>query len=393
MKKKLCEIGEIIAGGTPSTKINEYWNGKISWITPKDLSNYKERFISKGERSITEEGLNNSSAVLMPKNSILFTSRAPIGYVAIAEKELCTNQGFKSFVCNEQKCYYKYMYYWFLNNVETIKSKANGSTFQEISGSVMKNIEIELPDMKTQINIGNILDTIDKKIELNNQINDNLYELGKIIYEELFSKLNVDNSREYRLDEILEVLKDGTHNPPARIESGVPLITGQTLQNGFINYEKMTYISKEDYRNIHSKYQPQVDDLIITKIGTVGKVAILRECDIPITVHCNSAILRFKKEYMSQHYGFWMLMSKDFTTEFTKRISRTVQDFVSLGKMSEIPVKVPNFEFRKQYDEIFETLILKISHLNFQNNTLIQLRDTLLPKLMNGEINLDKIEI
>ena len=393
MKKKLCEIGEIIAGGTPSTKINEYWNGKISWITPKDLSNYKERFISKGERSITEEGLNNSSAVLMPKNSILFTSRAPIGYVAIAEKELCTNQGFKSFVCNEQKCYYKYMYYWFLNNVETIKSKANGSTFQEISGSVMKNIEIELPDMKTQINIGNILDTIDKKIELNNQINDNLYELGKIIYEELFSKLNVDNSREYRLDEILEVLKDGTHNPPARIESGVPLITGQTLQNGFINYEKMTYISKEDYRNIHSKYQPQVDDLIITKIGTVGKVAILRECDIPITVHCNSAILRFKKEYMSQHYGFWMLMSKDFTTEFTKRISRTVQDFVSLGKMSEIPVKVPNFEFRKQYDEIFETLILKISHLNFQNNTLIQLRDTLLPKLMNGEIDLDKIEI
>lgn len=393
MKKKLCEIGEIIAGGTPSTKINEYWNGKISWITPKDLSNYKERFISKGERSITEEGLNNSSAVLMPKNSILFTSRAPIGYVAIAEKELCTNQGFKSFVCNEQKCYYKYMYYWFLNNVETIKSKANGSTFQEISGSVMKNIEIELPDMKTQINIGNILDTIDKKIELNNQINDNLYELGKIIYEELFSKLNADNSREYRLDEILEVLKDGTHNPPTRIESGVPLITGQTLQNGFINYKKMTYISKEDYRKIHSKYQPQVDDLIITKIGTVGKVAILRECDIPITVHCNSAILRFKKEYMSQYYGFWMLMSKDFTTEFTKRISRTVQDFVSLGKMSEIPVKVPNFEFRKQYDEIFETLILKISHLNFQNNTLIQLRDILLPKLMNGEIDLDKIEI
>lgn len=220
-----------------------------------------------------------------------------------------------------------------------------------------------------------------------------MYEIGKNIYEDLFSKLNENNSKEYRLEEILDILKDGTHNPPARIENGVPLITGQTLQDGFIGYDKMTYISVGDYKKIHSKYQPQINDLIITKIGTVGKVAILRECDIPITVHCNSAMLRFKKEFLTQFYGFWMLMSKDFLTEFNKRISRTVQDFVSLGKMAEIPIKVPNYEIMKEYDEVFRTILTKISHINFENKTLTQLRDTLLPKLMNGEIDLDKIKI
>lgn len=227
----------------------------------------------------------------------------------------------------------------------------------------------------------------------NNQTNDNLYEIGKNIYEDLFGKLNESNSKEYRLDEILEILKDGTHNPPARIKNGVPLITGQTLQDGYICYDKMTYISEDDYNRIHSKYQPQINDLIITKIGTVGKVAILRDCDIPITVHCNSAMLRFKKQFLTQFYGFWLLMSKDFSTEFNKRISRTVQDFVSLGKMAEIPIKVPNYEIMKEYDEVFRTILTKISHINFENKTLIQLRDTLLPKLMNGEIDLDKIEI
>ena len=188
MKYKLSEIAEIVAGGTPSTKESAYWNGKIPWITPKDLSTYKKRYISQGERNITEQGLNNSSAVMLPKNTILFTSRAPIGYIAIAENKLCTNQGFKSLVCDDSKCYFLYLYYWVLNNIEYIKSQANGSTFQEISGSVMKNIEIDLPSINIQKKIAGILDCIDKKIELNNQINDNLQEQLRYIFNNISQK-------------------------------------------------------------------------------------------------------------------------------------------------------------------------------------------------------------
>lgn len=94
---KIDEIGKVVAGGTPSTKISSYWDGNISWITPKDLSNFSVKYITHGERNISEKGLNNSSAKLIPKNSVLLSSRAPIGYIAIASKELATNQGFKNF--------------------------------------------------------------------------------------------------------------------------------------------------------------------------------------------------------------------------------------------------------------------------------------------------------
>ena len=98
----LDEIGEIIGGATPSTKIEEYYGGTIPWITPKDLSSYEDRYIAYGERNITEKGLASCSAKLLPKGTILFTSRAPIGYVAIASQEMCTNQGFKNVVANEK---------------------------------------------------------------------------------------------------------------------------------------------------------------------------------------------------------------------------------------------------------------------------------------------------
>ena len=89
--KKICQVAEVIGGGTPSTKVSDYWGGQIAWITPKDLSNFKFRLIKNGERNITKEGLKNSSAKLLPKGTVLLTTRAPVGYLAIADNEITTN--------------------------------------------------------------------------------------------------------------------------------------------------------------------------------------------------------------------------------------------------------------------------------------------------------------
>ena len=175
MKKvKLSELGEIVGGSTPAIKNIENYDGNISWITPKDLANYNKIFIESGERSITEKGLKSSSTKMLPKNSVLFTSRAPIGYIAIAEKELCTNQGFKSIIPNNNVNYI-FLYYLLKYNKEYIASFGSGTTFKEVSGTVMKNIEVNIPDtIEEQKKIANILYSIDKKIELNNQVNNNL---------------------------------------------------------------------------------------------------------------------------------------------------------------------------------------------------------------------------
>ena len=113
---KVKDFAEVVGGGTPSTKNESYYGGDISWLTPRDLTNYASKYIGSGERSITVEGLRNSSAKIIPKNSILLTSRAPIGYLAIASNELCTNQGFKNIVVNSEIADYNFVYYLIKND-------------------------------------------------------------------------------------------------------------------------------------------------------------------------------------------------------------------------------------------------------------------------------------
>lgn len=141
----LSDIGNIVGGGTPSKKILEYYEGgEIPWITPKDLSDQKNVFISKGKVSITPLGLQKSSAKMIPEKSILFSSRAPIGYIAISRQPVSTNQGFKSVVPKNSR-WSVFIYLLLQYSVINIESRATGSTFKEISGTAMKNFPIITP--------------------------------------------------------------------------------------------------------------------------------------------------------------------------------------------------------------------------------------------------------
>ena len=183
---KKCTIGDlgtVVGGATPSTKVKEnYQNGNISWITPKDLAGFTNRYIFKGERNITETGLDSCSTKILPIHSILFSSRAPIGYVAIAGKEMCTNQGFKSVIPNENTDYL-FLYYLLKYKKSAIESMGSGTTFKEISGSTMRKIEVIVPEsLHIQRKIGLLLSNIDEKIELNDKINQNLLEQAQSLF-------------------------------------------------------------------------------------------------------------------------------------------------------------------------------------------------------------------
>ena len=145
----ISDLGTVVGGSTPSkTKPEYYTNNGIAWITPKDLSINKSKFISHGENDITELGLKNSSATVMPKGTVLFSSRAPIGYIAIASNEVTTNQGFKS-VIPYLEIGTAFVYFFLKHSLPVIESAASGSTFKEISGSAMKNIPAIIPDRNT----------------------------------------------------------------------------------------------------------------------------------------------------------------------------------------------------------------------------------------------------
>ncbi len=145
----VTDLGTVVGGSTPSKSNVEYYTESgIAWITPKDLSVNKSKFISRGEIDITELGLKNSSACKMPKGTVLFSSRAPIGYIAIAANEVTTNQGFKSVVPNPE-IGTPFVYFFLKNNLTIIEGMASGSTFKEVSGSTMKKIPAVLPDRET----------------------------------------------------------------------------------------------------------------------------------------------------------------------------------------------------------------------------------------------------
>lgn len=145
----ISDLGTVVGGSTPSKSKPEYYTEDgIAWITPKDLSINKAKFISHGENDITELGLKNSSASIMPEGTVLFSSRAPIGYIAIASGEVTTNQGFKS-VVPKPEIGTAYVYCFLKHNLPVIEGMASGSTFKEVSGSTMKNVPAVIPDTET----------------------------------------------------------------------------------------------------------------------------------------------------------------------------------------------------------------------------------------------------
>ena len=145
----ISDLGTVVGGSTPSKAKPEYYTESgIAWITPKDLSLNKSKFITHGENDITELGLKNSSAAIMPKGTVLFSSRAPIGYIAIAAGEVTTNQGFKS-VVPKPEIGTPFVYFFLKNTLPAIEGMASGSTFKEVSGSTMKNVPAVIPDAET----------------------------------------------------------------------------------------------------------------------------------------------------------------------------------------------------------------------------------------------------
>ena len=162
---RLGDVTEVIGGGTPSTKIKEYYdNGTIPWLTPADLSDYSDIYIERGAKNITELGLAKSSARLLPKDTVCLSSRAPIGYVAIAANSLCTNQGFKSFLPSSAFIS-KYLYWYLKSNVELLKSYASGTTFLELSASKASLVNLPLPPLAEQQRIVERIETLFAKLD------------------------------------------------------------------------------------------------------------------------------------------------------------------------------------------------------------------------------------
>lgn len=281
-KKKLGDIGNIISGGTPSSSNKEYWNGHINWFTPSEVG--KTKFVSESIRKITEKGLKNSSAKLLPKGTILLSSRATIGEKSILLNSATTNQGFQSIITNNEAIN-EFIYYY----IDTLKSElikqSSGSTFLEISNTILKKLKIYIPNLQEQEKIANFLSTVDKKIEnLVNTIT-SLENQKKGLLQQIFSQKlrfkdengnNYPNWEKKKLGDICKFTGGGT--PSTSIlkywNGTIPWISSSDLQTNTIHKIKISrYITNEAVSNSSTKIIPKNSILIVSRVG-VGKVAI-----------------------------------------------------------------------------------------------------------------------
>lgn len=373
------EIGEVIGGGTPSTGNLSYYNGNIAWITPKDLTNYDFRFISKGERNISELGLKNSSARLMPKGSVLMTSRAPIGYLAISSNSVSTNQGFRSIIVNEKIAHNLFIYYLLLGNIELIKSKGSGTTFAEISGSVFKELSFLLPPLPLQHRIAEILGALDDKIELNRQMNHTLEQMAQALYKHYFvDDIDPENLPEgWRKGVLGDIFNITMGQSPAgksynMDKTGILFFQGRT-DFGFRFPEARMYTTEP------TRYAKKFDTLVSVR-APVGDINIAYD---DCCVGRGLAAVQHKSNKPS--FTFYTL--KNLRNDFdTFNGEGTVFGSINKEDFNRIPVVIPSdstlntFESKaKHTDDLIFT-----NHNEILNLTLI--RDFLLPKLISGEV-------
>lgn len=356
MKYKISEIGKVVGGGTPSTKHAEYYskNG-IAWITPKDLSDYHKKYIGHGAKDISEEGLKNSSAKLLPVDSILVSSRAPIGYVAMAGTDLATSQGFKSIVPNTSKVMPEYLYYLMLKSKDKIEQIASGSTFKEISGKGMSNFTVDIPELKEQKEIVQKLNPIFKKIEENNRINDNLTELKTTIFNKMFS-INLTNCLNGKIKDIAEV-RTGKR-PKIKYSK-----KGSTPIYPIIGASKIMGYTDEYLYN---------KSIITTgRVGTLGVVKRYRE---PVWVSDNSFI------FITKYEDYLYELLTHFINYSALNIGST-QPLITQTEFKNVDIYIPKREELIEFKEKVVTLTEQQFELRQQNRLLNDLKSYLLSKL------------
>lgn len=399
MEKKtyqIQEIGEVIGGGTPSTKIAAYWDGDIAWISPADLSHYNNVYIEKGKNNITQLGLKKSSTVLLPPNTVLLTSRAPIGYIALAKNSICTNQGFKSIICNPKFVNYRYLYYYLRQSMDYIKLFASGSTFPELSGTRLKRIKITIEqDVTVQKKIASILSVYDELIENNNKRIKILEQMAENLYKEWFVRFRFPGYETAEFEngipkgwEILRMenfcyVTDGTHDTPKETNLGVPLVTGRCIRNGFVDYDEAYLISEDDHNRIKKRSGLKSGDILFSNIGTVGNTCLVdyeREFSVK-----NVIIFKPPIRAISAYLYYW-LISPSMQAIFSTQTNGASQQFVGLTFMRRIKILVPNKYSMTSFEKNVAPIIDAMMMLHKENQNLIKQRDLLLPRLMSGKL-------
>ena len=350
----LGDVCNIVSGATPRTSERSFWGGSILWTTPKDLSDLDGAYLDRPPRTITEEGLKSCAASLLPRNSVLLSSRAPIGLVAINTVPMATNQGFKSLVPDRRKLDSKFLFHWLKSRTSFLQGLGNGATFKEISKAVVERIEIPLPPLDEQRQIAAILDKADALRRKRERALDLLDSLTQSIFVETFGQ------RRDSMLELKDVVKKGTIVTYGIVQAGpeypggVPYIRTGDLIDGSIKLDGLRRTDPMIAARF-SRSRVEAGDIVMSIRATVGTTAVvLPELDGANLTQGTARIAPGPN--VQPNYLIEYLRSEKIQRWIAAQVKGATFLEITLGRLRELPVAVPPMHLQKKFSDTVERL-------------------------------------
>lgn len=387
MKYKLSEIMDIIGGGTPKTSKPEYWNGDIPWLSVKDFNN-DYRYVYETEKTITQAGLDNSSTKLLKRNDSIISARGTVGEMAMIPYPMAFNQSCYGLRAKEGLVDEEYLYYLIKHNVVVLKKNTHGSVFDTITRDTFDDIEVELPSLMEQKIVASILRDLDDKIEVSNEINKNLEQQAQAVYNKMFSEVN---SEPVELSSIIDV-RDGTHDSPKVQTTGYYLITSKHLLSFGVDKASANHISKADFDKINERSLVETKDILMSMIGTIGLISYIPYEAIDFAIK-NVALFKTSHTPELAYYFLCYLKSERALQHIEKCLAGSTQKYISLGELRKMPIYSPTTDEIREFNCLVKPMFEEIVSRTYENTLLAEMRDTLLPKLMSGELDVSNIDL
>ncbi len=395
MKYKLEEIcNQIYSGGTPSTSHKEYWGGELPWMTSGETS---QRFVYTTEKFITEEGVKKSSTKHARKQSTVMASAGQghtRGQVSFLMNDMYVNQSVLVFDPNEKIVEPLYLYYNLDGRYDELRQLSDGtSTRGSLSGRIVKGMEIELPELPIQKKIVDFLYNLDKKIENNNQINRNLSEQLRIVFEDMFITNAEDSWPEKKVGDFLELERGLSYKGKFLAENeGTPMLNlGNILPNSVFRPEKLKYYTGE-YK---SRHIVRPGDIIVANTDLTQAREVLgsaiRVPDLGYdNVICSHHISIVRNCKISNNFILGLLNMPAYRTRVAGFATGTTVLALPNDTILNCEFQCPTEDLLAKYEEIAEPIYAQMEEIRRENEQLSLLRDLLLPKLMSGEIDLSE---
>ena len=384
MKCKLSEVMDLIGGGTPKTSKSEYWNGDIPWLSVKDFNN-GFRYVYETEKSITQLGLENSSTKLLQGGDVIISARGTVGEIATIPFPMAFNQSCYGLRAKSGIVTSDYLYYLIKHNVSVLKKNTHGSVFDTITRNTFDNIEVEVPSIEIQEKIASILSDCDEKIELNNAINNNLEQQAQAIFANEFLSLDTlpEGWKQASLIDIADYLNGLAMQKyrPTADENGIPVLKIKELRQGCCddNSELCSPSIKSDYI-IHD------GDVIFSWSGSLL-------VDLWCGGICGLNQHLFKVTSSKYDKWFYYAWTKHHLDRFIAVAAdkATTMGHIKRDELAKAEVLIPNEADYNRIGALLQPIYEMIISNCIENKKLSETRDTLLPKLMNGEIDMSEV--